>query len=409
MYYKTSFTISQPLIGIFLRKGGKILKTVGIICEYNPLHLGHCKQMRLIRALRGADTAVVCLMSGNFVQRGAPAIFDKTLRAQAAIEAGADLVLELPIRAALSSAEGFADGGVAILGDFCDELCFGAEDADADALMATARALLSPEFPPILREELEKGLSFPAARQQALSRRGLDGALVASPNNILAVEYCKAMESRGTRMRPMPITREGSYHAQLPDEENPSATALRRLLTGEGDWRPYVPEEVRPLFENASIHTLEAGERAILARLRTMTDEEFEALPYGSEGLWRKFMHACRSKATLEEIIDATKSKRYTRTRLDRMLMCAFLGLTAEDLVAPAPYTRVLAFNDRGRTVLKEAKKTGVFLNAGEKIDGDHCRWEFQVGDLYGLFAQGAPEAPGVEGKRRVYYRKEQA
>ena len=409
MYYKTSFTISQPLIGIFFRKGGKILKTVGIICEYNPLHLGHRKQMRMIRMLRGEDTAIVCLMSGNFVQRGAPAIFDKTLRARAAIEAGADLVLELPIRAALSSAEGFADGGVAILGDFCDELCFGAEDADADALMATARALLSPEFPPILREELEKGLSFPAARQQALTRMGLEGDLVASPNNILAVEYCKAMESRGSRMRPMPITREGSYHARRPDDENPSATALRRLLTGEGDWRPYVPEEVRPIFEGAAIHTLEAGERAIQAKLRTMTDEEFEALPYGSEGLWRKFMHACRNKATLEEIIDATKSKRYTRTRLDRMLMCAFLGLTAEDLATPDPYTRVLAFNDRGRAILKEAKKTGVFLNAGEKIDGDHCRREFRMGDLYGLFAQDAPEAPGVEGKRRVWYRKEQA
>ena len=385
------------------------MKTVGIICEYNPLHLGHRKQMRMIRMLRGEDTAIVCLMSGNFVQRGAPAIFDKTLRARAAIEAGADLVLELPIRAALSSAEGFADGGVAILGDFCDELCFGAEDADADALMATARALLSPEFPPILREELEKGLSFPAARQQALTRMGLEGDLVASPNNILAVEYCKAMESRGSRMRPMPITREGSYHARRPDDENPSATALRRLLTGEGDWRPYVPEEVRPIFEGAAIHTLEAGERAIQAKLRTMTDEEFEALPYGSEGLWRKFMHACRNKATLEEIIDATKSKRYTRTRLDRMLMCAFLGLTAEDLATPDPYTRVLAFNDRGRAILKEAKKTGVFLNAGEKIDGDHCRREFRMGDLYGLFAQDAPEAPGVEGKRRVWYRKEQA
>ena len=385
------------------------MKTVGIICEYNPLHLGHRKQMRVVRALRGPETAIVCLMSGNFVQRGAPAIFDKTLRAKAAIAAGADLVLELPIRAALSSAEGFADGGVAILGDFCDELCFGAEDADAAALMDTARALLNPEFSPILREELEKGLSFPAARQQALTRMGLDGALVASPNNILAVEYCKAMESRGTRMRPLPITREGSYHDQRPDDENPSATALRRLLTGEGDWRPYVPEEVRPVFENAAIHTLEAGERAILAKLRTMSDGEFEALPYGSEGLWRKFMHACRSKATLEEIIDATKSKRYTRTRLDRMLMCAFLGLTAEDLATPDPYTRVLAFNDRGRAVLKEAKKTGVFLNAGEKIDGDHCQREFRMGDLYGLFAQGVPEAPGVEGKRRVHYRKEQA
>ena len=384
------------------------MKTVGIICEYNPLHLGHRKQIGLIRALRGADTAVVCLMSGSFVQRGAPAIFDKSIRAQAAIAAGADLVLELPVRAALSSAEGFADGGVAILGSFCDELCFGAEDADAVALTDTARALLSPEFSPILRQELERGLSFPAARQQALTRMGLNGSLVASPNNILAVEYCKAMARRGTRMMPMPITRAGSYHDRRPDGENPSATALRRLLTEGGDWRPYVPEQVRPIFEGAAIHTLEAGERAVLARLRTMTDEEFEALPYGSEGLWRKFMHASRNCATLEQILTATKSRRYTRTRLDRMMMCAFLGLTAADLAAPDPYTRVLAFNERGRAVLREAKKTGVFLNAGEKEDSEYCRREFRMGDLYGLFAQGAPEAPGTEERRRVIFKREQ-
>ena len=382
--------------------------TVGIICEYNPLHLGHRKQMRMVRSLRGPETAIVCLMSGSFVQRGAPAIFDKTLRAKAAIAAGADLVLELPAHYALSSAEGFADGGVAILGDFCDELCFGAEDADGEALMATARALLSEDFPPLLREELDKGLSFPAARQAALTRMGLEGELVASPNNILAVEYCKAMTARNTKMRPMPITREGSYHDKLPDDENPSATALRRLLTEEGDWKQYVPEEVAPIFDGAELHALAAGERAILARLRTMTDEEFEALPYGSEGLWRKFMHACRSKATIEEIIAATKSKRYTRTRLDRMMMCAFLGLTEADMKTPAPYTRVLAFNDRGRAVLKEAKKTGIFLNAGERQDSDYCRREFIMGDLYGLFAETL-EAPGAESRRRVHYQKEQA
>ena len=394
-------------MGIFLRKGDKILRTVGIICEYNPLHLGHRKQIRLVRALRGEDTAVVCLMSGSFVQRGAPAIFDKSLRARAAIAAGADLVLELPTEYALSSAEGFAAGGVSILGGFCDELCFGAEDENPETLMATARALLSENFPPLLRKHLDEGLSFPAARQQALTEMGLDGELVSSPNNILAVEYCKAMIAQGCPMQPMPIRREGSYHDQKPDDENPSATALRRLLTVDQDWRSYVPAETVSIFENAPLHTLAAGERAILGRLRTMTDEEFEALPYGSEGLWRKFMHACRKCATLEQIIAATKSKRYTRTRIDRMVMCAFLGLTEEDLRTPAPYARVLAFNDRGRAVLKEAKKAVPLLNAGESRDGGYCRREFQMGDLYGLFALDAPEAPGIESRRRVYYHKE--
>ena len=382
------------------------MKIVSIICEYNPLHLGHKKQIDTIRSFCD-DAAVVCLMSGNFVQRGAPAIIDKSVRAKAAILAGADLVLELPTEYALSSAEGFAAGGVSILGGFSDYLCFGAENADPEALMTTARLLRSDEFQPRLRAALESGRSFPAARQQALEEMGLEGSLLTSPNNILAVEYCKAILAQKCRMQPMPIHRGGSYHDERPDDENPSATALRRLMLSGQDWDRWVPETARTQLAAAPLHTLEAGERTILGKLRTMSDEEFEALPYGSEGLWRKFMHACRSQATVEEIIAATKSKRYTRTRLDRMVMCAFLGLTAEDLRTPAPYTRVLAFNDRGRAVLKEAKKTGLFLNAGARHDSDYCRREFLMGDLYGLFSLGTPDAPGAEEKRRVYYHQE--
>jgi len=387
-------------------KGGIFLKTVGIICEYNPLHAGHKKQIDTVRRICGEDTAIVCLMSGNFVQRGAPAIIDKSLRAKAAILSGADLVLELPTEYALSSAEGFAAGGVRILGDFCDYLCFGAENPEQSDLMLTAAALLSDTFSELLKDALETGVSFPAARQAALEKMGLDGNLLATPNNILAVEYCKAILSQDCGMRPLPIQREGNYHDTEADQENPSATAIRSLMLGQRYWKCYVPGEVVELFEEAKLHDIHAGERAILAKLRTMTDEEFEALPYGSEGLWRKFMHACRECATLEEIIAATKSKRYTHTRITRMVMCAFLGLTEADLAAPVPYTRVLALNDRGRTVLKAAREIGTFLNAGEHHDSGYCRREYQIGDLYGLFALDAPEAPGTESKRRIVYLK---
>ena len=380
------------------------MKTVGIISEYNPFHLGHKKQIDQIRRICGEDTAIVCLMSGNFVQRGTPAILDKTHRAKAAVCCGADLVLELPVQCALSSAEGFAAGGVRILGQFCDYLCFGAETADKDLILNTARALLSEEIKPLLKAQLELGLSFPAARQEALNQMGLDSNILETPNNILAVEYCKAILAQNSSMEPLPIYRGGSYHDQLPDEENPSATALRRLLPVGDSWKPYVPDDAQPIFANAPLHTIEAGERAILARLRTMTDAEFEALPYGSEGLWRKFMHASREQATLEEIIAATKSKRYTRTRIDRMVMCAFLGLTLENLMAPVPYTRVLAFNGRGRTILKEARKHGEFLNAGEVSLSDYGEKERVIGDLYGLFCVDGPEKPGAELARRIYY-----
>ena len=383
------------------------MKTVGIICEYNPLHAGHVKQFRMIRDKFSDDTVIVCLMSGNFVQRGAPAILDKTLRAKAAVCCGADLVLELPITCALSSAEGFAAGGVRILGSFCDYLCFGAETADEAALMQTASALLSTAFPAALRRHLDAGLSFPAARQSALEDMGLCGELLSSPNNILAVEYCKAILSSGCAMKPMPIQRCGSYHDEIADSENPSATAVRKLMLEHQEFASFMPQTAADIFRNAALHTVDAGERVILGKLRTMTDAEFESLPYGSEGLWRKFMHACRSEATLDSIINATKSKRYTRTRIDRMIMCALLGITLQDLLSPVPYTRVLALNDRGRAALKAARQTGIFLNAGEMIDDPYCERERQIGDLYGLFCCGAPEAPGAESNRRIYYHKE--
>ena len=378
------------------------MKTVGIVAEYNPFHAGHRKQFDRIRADFGRETAIVCAMSGNFVQRGAPAVLDKTLRAKAAVACGADLVVELPTTVSLSSAEGFAAGGVGILSKLCDTLCFGAETGETAPLMETARALLSEDFSPLLRRELDSGKSFPAARAEALAQMGLSGEILRRPNDILAVEYCKAILARNSPMVPFPIRRDGDYHDQAPHRENPSATAVRRLMLEGGAWDSFVPESARAIFENAPLHSLAAGERAVLARLRTMTDREFEALPYSGEGLWRKFMHASRREATLEDILTAVKSKRYTSTRLDRMMMCAYLGITAETLSAPAPYVRVLAFNEKGRAILSAVKKSGVFRNAGETIRHPYQALEQRWGDLYGLFAQEQPEAPGGEQRRRI-------
>ena len=378
-----------------------MLKVTGIICEYNPLHLGHKKQIDTIRAA-DPDGIIVCLISGNYVQRGFPAIVDKSLRAKAAIMAGADLVLELPITAALSSAEGFAAEGVRILSYFCTHLCFGAETADAELLMTTANALLSEDFPTALRQQLDKGLSFPAARAAALTEMSITA--VAKPNDILAVEYCKAILSQGSGLIPVPIQRGGDYHGESADEENPSATAVRKLMVESGMWLDYVPAQVRECFRDAKLHTIDAGERAILAKLRTMRDADFEAIPYGSEGLWRKLMHNARRFACLEDVITATKSKRYTRTRLDRMVMCAFLGISSEMMASPAPYVRVLAFNDAGRKILRQKKEDFPVLNAGESIDHPYWELERRAGDLYGLFATHRPDPPGAEENRRVVY-----
>ena len=376
----------------------------GIICEYNPLHLGHKKQIDSIRKAY-PDGGIVCLMSGNYVQRGSPAILDKMQRAKAAVLSGADLVLELPVTAALSSAEGFASSGVQILSGICNRLCFGTESADPESLWSVARALLTPEFSCALKETLAKGVSFPVGRQQALRELGVCADILSLPNNILAVEYCKAILVQGSSMEIMPICRHGNYHDTLPNAENPSATALRELLLAKKNWQDYVPEEVKDIYQKAPLHSIAFGEQAILSRLRTMTDDEFETLPYGSEGLWRKLMHASRKFATLEEIISNVKSKRYTRTRIDRMVLCAFLGITQEIITTPAPYVRVLGLNDKGREILKRFRAKGDFPNIGETQDSQYQLLENRWGDLYGLFGEN-PEAPGAEQQYRIYYKK---
>lgn len=378
------------------------MKITGILCEYNPFHLGHQKQLSMAKA---DGSAVVCLMSGNYVQRGAPAVFDKMTRAEAAVRCGADLVLELPVTASLRSAEGFADEAVRILGTFCHRLSFGAETENTEALTGIAQALLSPEFPEALHRELGKGLSFPAARQAALTALGLDASLLVHPNNILAVEYCKAILARNSAMTPAPILREGGYHDTAPDPQNPSATALRSLMEQGQSWEGYVPAEAAACFRDKRVHALQKAESAILGRLRSMTEEDFSALPYGNEGLWRKLMHAVRQEATLEEILTAVKSKRYTRSRLDRMVLCAFLGITEEMLLSPAPYVRVLAFNDTGRRILKLARQYGSFPNIGEDTKDPYQALEYRWGDLYGLFAPTL-EKPGAEERYRVYYQE---
>lgn len=377
---------------------------IGIICEYNPLHLGHQKQFRLIREKLGNDCRIICLMSGDYVQRGMPAFTEKTIRAQAAVLSGADLVLELPVNCSLASAEGFATGGVRILSSFCDYLCFGTETQDETALMVSAEALLSPVYPPLLKKALKQGCSFPVARQTALEEMGFPGTAVTLPNDILALEYCKAILAQGTSMKPLPIFRAGSYHADTPDSKNPSASSLRRLAYSGQSFLDYLPVSSRSCFANAPLYAIEAGERAILGKLRTMTDAEFEALPYGSEGLWRKLMHASRRQPTLEAILADVKSKRYTRSRLDRMIMCAFLGLDRETMDTPAPYARILAFNDRGRAVLKDVKESASLRNAGEPVADLWWETEKRCGDLYGLFRIDGISAPGYAEHQRVFY-----
>lgn len=378
------------------------MKTVGIICEYNPFHLGHLRHFKEIRAVLGDDTRIVCAMSGNYVQRGQPAMWDKYTRANAAVACGADLVLELPITKVLQSAEGFAQGGVELLSQLgcIDVLSFGAECPDGSTLMALAKKLDTPACNAVLRQHLERGLPYAAARQLAV---GDTENVLSSPNNILGIEYCRAIRRYNSQMTPLVIHRTGDYHAISPDASEPSATAVRALFPNK-NWSDYVPPEAAPHL-STSHYELRFGERAMLARLRALSDEEWAHCAHGSEGLWSKVMKASRTEATIEDILTAAKSKRYPRTRLQRLLMCAYLGLSEQDLQHPISYTRVLAASSSGRTALRKIKNAGTLplINPGERpADLAYYRLETRAADLFTLFSASDISPCATEQNARI-------
>lgn len=343
-------------------------------------------------------------MSGNYVQRGVPAMWDKYTRARAAIACGADVVLELPITRVLQSAEGFAKGGVEILDRFgVDHLCFGAECGDGDALMALARRWDDLSVTATLKEYLSQGLPYAAARQKAV---GDEDGILNTPNNILGLEYCRALLARGSRMQPLVIRRTGDYHTKLPDPQAPSATAIRALYPNPG-WQQLVPPAAATLFAQNPVYDIRWGERAILARLRSIGDEAWEQCAHGSEGLWRKAMKAARSQPDYESILQAVKSKRYPRTRIQRLILCAYLGISQQDLLAPIPDVRILAASAQGRGLLRTARDQGnlPLINPGQRHKSQtFSRLEIQSTDLFTLFSQPSCPTPcGLEQAARLF------
>ena len=388
------------------------MQICGVICEYNPFHRGHEKQLRGIRAALGEDCAVVCLMSGNFVQRGEPAVFDKRTRAQAAVLSGANLVLELPVTKALSSAEGFARGGVEVFTKLglVDALAFGCESGNGEEILRAARAMCAPSYEKALREMMQTGLSYPAARQQALESLGRPAEILARPNDILGLEYCKAILQTGSRLKPLALLRVGDYHAQTPDFEDPSATSLRSILKTGGDISSFVPEGAMAAFQTARQYDLLSGERAMLAGLRCVSDTAWAHAAHGSEGLWSKAMKASREACCYEDLIAAIKSKRYPRTRIQRLLLCAFLGLSQEDLTRPISYVRALAFDETGKALLKMLREASALpiINAGERPQDDRFYdLELRAGRLYPLFCRDEKIPEGnAEETCRIFLKK---
>ena len=305
------------------------MKTAVITAEYNPFHKGHRWQLEQVRAAGASHVAVV--MSPDFTQRGTPAIFPKRLRAQAALQNGADLVLELPVCYALAGAQRFAFGAVQLAAAMgcVDLLAFGAEDADLVQLRQACTALQQEEVNQTIRQLLPSGITFAKARERAVAAvYGEETALLLQkPNNILAIEYLCQLE-------------------KLPDEQA----------------QQYLPQNVWQLYRQAQqdgqLADLQLGERAVLSALRRMEQREMAQLADLSEGLENRLYRASREACSLEQLYAAVKSKRYPLARVRRLVMNAFLQLPAQMQTMPPPYLRVLGMNERGKQILSAMKRT---------------------------------------------------
>ena len=391
------------------------MATAGIIAEYNPLHRGHVHLLAQCRRLLGAETDIVCVMSGDFVQRGDFALVRRHARARAAVESGADLVLELPLPWAVASAERFAAGGVQTLlaTGVVTHLVFGSECADAQMLMRVAEVLESPDFPALLRQELARGDSFPAARARAAARllTAQEAAVLSSPNDTLGVEYCKALLRAGSSVTPVAVPRLGSGHGELDlSSAAASATAIRAAL--RAGQREQALGQMAPAMAQAYLAEEAAGrapvfgancERAILARLRSMTRADFAALDQGQEGLYNRLYDASRTAATLDQVLSTAKTKRYAHARMRRMVLWGYLGITPADFPAAPLYLRPLAANERGRALLGRMRRTAALPVLTKPADVRRLGGEAQrlfereaaAADLYTL---GYPELTAAAG-----------
>lgn len=341
------------------------MNVCGVVCEFNPFHNGHKYLIDILKNEYGFD-AVVGVMSGNYMQRGDIAIFDKNIRAAAALKCGMDLVLELPAVHAVQTAERFARNAVYVLDSLgvIDGLAFGTEAADTELLKKTAELLAfePPRFKDALKSELDFGKPFFTARAVAVGRilGGRAAELISGPNNILAVEYIKALLRFESGMKPIAVKRHVSEHNDsVIDGRFASASAVRRaLLSGDGTALNAVPENLDRLYRNAGLHDIENLGAAIISKLLLSSPSELKNIADVGEGLENKLIAAARRSRSFSELCDNIKSKRYAHSRIRRIALSAFLGITRADAAAPPKYIKVLDFNDRGRGLLHAAKKT---------------------------------------------------
>lgn len=388
------------------------MKIAAVVAEFNPLHKGHVLPLQKAREVVGEDGAVVCIMSGNVVQRGDFAIFPKEIRTQAALIKGADLVIELPCVYALSSAEYFAEGALALLhamGIKDSHLVFGSESGDIASLIQAAGQLDSEDTQGAIRSYLKEGYSYGAACQAALSKVSEVGEVLEHPNNLLGISYLRAIQKLGAKhIRAHAIKRRGVAHdANCPSENFASATYLRTgLLEDSPQWQ-YMPKEVGDLFKQAMQEGLRPVsllqiELVVLALLRAQSGQEYVFLD-DSEGLGAKIVQSAILAGSLEELVQMVKSKRYHYSRIRRMILGMCLGFTVGDRPKCPPYIRILGAKEKGQEVLAHMKESatlpivsrpGQIKKLGKKAQRMFAL-EQKVTDLYHLCARDSAARRG--------------
>ncbi len=322
------------------------MSVIGIVCEFNPFHNGH---KHLIDSVKTDGDVVVCVMSGNFVQRGEPAIFPKDLRVKSALMCGADIVLELPFLYATASAEIFASSAVKILNSFgCDKIAFGTENTTLSQLENAVDVLLSEDFDNKIKKHLEGGVSYPIARQMAYEEYSCD-CDISSPNNILAIEYISAIKKNNYNITPVTVNRMGAdYNDNFAVNEFASATHIRSLINDKNDFLRYVPDNVFQIYKKALVdgeyldtNKFNISALSILRSINIINPE----IANMAEGIENRITSAVKTSSNLAEIYDKVKTKRFTHSRIRRAVLSAIMNVTNDDLRISVPYCRLLGFN----------------------------------------------------------------
>lgn len=388
------------------------MKIIGIITEYNPFHLGH--EYHLNASLRKSKgDALVCIMSGNYVQRGIPAMVDKWTRTEMALAAGVDLVIELPTIFSISSAEFFSFGAISTLNamNVVEEVCFGSEHGDCELLYKVAEIIEKepPYYKSLLKEYLEKGLPFTTARSNSIIKYLTTNMtvekvdvlenLLNSSNNILGIEYCKSLIKCKSNIKPSTIKREGSDYNSLDfNYEFASASAIRKSLLEMGNLeavKRYLPAYSYNILEKyiADGFYFTNDDRLFsYVKYKLINNPEIlEHIPEAKEGLSNKILKELPKVNTLNELILSVKSKRYTYTRISRILCSVFLNVD-ENIIKlrnkTPQYIRILGFNEKGKKILKKVKdrsSVNIITKLPKKIEDKMLKFDVNSTNLYSL------------------------